>query len=452
MSVKTSVKQRLLILLSICYAVLPETGKAQSEWTEEDCMQYAIEHNLRIQNKKLDVKIAHADVVTAYGNFLPSMNAISALGSQFGRSIDPRTNQYTSESFFKTTVGLNLSLPIFEGFSRIHKLQFYRANKEINVLLRQVEENNLAFEVHEAFYRYYFDKEMHKLAVEQRKLGEYYCRQMTEYADLGMRSLSDLQEVKARLQSDIYQETVKSNNCRLSLLALKELMNIKDVDTLCVVILDREMEKDMADCSLSPDELCSAAEIVLPEYRMLNMKEKAARRLRAVAKGDFYPSIRMEFNLNTGYYDTERTRSGAIVPFREQLNNNLNKYIGICVSLPLFNGLARLETDRKEKFRLQQVRNENERQRLSFSKEIHDTYLSFRATFQEHRLAKEQLRADSITWKAGEEKWKEGMISMFELLEKRNRYMQAKAEIIRTRLQYNLKRRVIRFYREGTFL
>ena len=44
------------------------------------------------------------------------------------------------------------------------------------------------------------------------------------------------------------------------------------------------------------------------------------------------------------------------------------------------------------------------------------------------------------------------MISMFELLEKRNQYMRSKAEIIRTKLQYNLKKRVIRFYQEGTFL
>ena len=70
-------------------------------------------------------------------------------------------------------------------------------NKKINVLSSKVEENNLAFEVLEAFYRYSFDKEMHKLAVEQRKLSEYYCRQMIEYVDLGIRSLSDLQEVKA---------------------------------------------------------------------------------------------------------------------------------------------------------------------------------------------------------------------------------------------------------------
>lgn len=72
---------------------------------------------------------------------------------------------------------------------------------------------------------------------------------------------------------------------------------------------------------------------------------------------------------------------------------------------------------KKRKLRLQQVQNENEQQRLSLYKQIHNTYLSFQSALKECQLAKEQLRADSITWKESEEKWREGMISMFELLE-----------------------------------
>lgn len=450
MNAKIPIKQSLLLILSICCLIVPEISKAQSGWTEDECMRYAIEHNSRIRNKRLDVKIAQADMVTAYGSFLPSVSTVGTLGRQLGHSINPQTNQYTSESFWESTVGLTVSFPLFEGFSRVNKLRFYRLNKKINVLSSRVEENNLAFEVLEAFYGYCFDKEMHKLAVEQRKLSEYYYGQMMEYVDLGMRSLSDLQEVKARLQSDVYQETVKSNNCRLSLLALKELMGMGDSDTLSVAVTDEKIGTRTYPLSLN--ELYTASEFALPEFHIMKMKEKASRKSLAMANGSFYPSIRMEFNLNTGYYDTKRNDYGGIFPIREQLHNNMNKYMGVCVSLPLFTGLSHIGTRRKEKLRLEQIRNENEQQRLSLYKGIHDTYLSFRAASQECRLAKEQLHADSITWKESEERWKEGMITLFELLEKRNQYIRAKAEIVRTKLQYILKGRMIRFYQEGTFL
>ncbi|MDE6452335.1 MAG: TolC family protein, partial [Odoribacter sp.] len=319
MNVKIPIRQSLSILLSICCSVAPKMNKAQSGWTEDECMQYAIRHNLRIRNKQLDTKIANVDIVTAYGNFLPSINTIGTLGRQFGHSIDPRTNQYTSESFWESTMNLNISLPIFEGFSRFHKLQFYKLNKRINALLSKVEENNLAFAVLEAFYRHCFDKEMHQLATEQRKLSEYYCEQMIAYVDLGLRSHADLQEVKARLQSDIYQETMKSNSSQLSLLTLKELMNMKDTDTLSVVMADPKMD---ASYPLSLNELCSTSESTLSEFQVMEMKEKASRKSLSVANGSFYPSIRMEFNLNTGYYDTEKNKFGTPIPFREQLTNN----------------------------------------------------------------------------------------------------------------------------------
>ncbi len=44
------------------------------------------------------------------------------------------------------------------------------------------------------------------------------------------------------------------------------------------------------------------------------------------------------------------------------------------------------------------------------------------------------------------------MISVFELMEKRNLYIMAKAELSRTQLQYELKRRLVEFYRSGEFV
>lgn len=450
MNTKIPIKQGLLIILSIYCSFVAPISKAQSGWTENECIQYAIEHNFRIRNKQIDIEIAQSDIITAYGHFFPSINSTGTLGKQIGRSIDPQTNQYTSESFLESKIGLNISLPLFEGFSRINRLQFYKSNKRINVLLNKAEENYLAFEVLETFYRYCFDKEMYKLVIEQRKLSEYYYELILEYVSLGMRSHSDLQEVKARLQSDIYQETVKSNSCHLSLLTLKELMNMKATDTLSVFMTDEKI--DITTYPLSLNELYSVSESTLPEFHIMKLKEKAIRESLSIANGTLYPSIYMELNLNTRYYDTEKNNYKGIIPFREQLNNNLNKYIGIYISLPLFNGLSHIGTIRKEKLRLQQVQNENEQQRLSLYKEMNDTYLSFVATLQEYQLAKEQLHADSITWKESEEKWKEGMISIFELLEKRNQYIRAKAEIVRTKLQHNLKQRMIQFYQKGTFL
>ena len=203
---------------------------------------------------------------------------------------------------------------------------------------------------------------------------------------------------------------------------------------------------------LESNEIYAASETSLPEFRAMELREKASRKSLAIASGAFSPSIRAEFSLYSGYYDTERDDLGEIIPIKDQLKNNMNKYISVSVSLPLFSGLSRLTDVRKERFRLQRIRNENEQQRLSLYKEIDDACLSLRAAAEEHRQAVEQLRTSTVTLKESEEKWEEGMISVFELMEKRNLYILAKAELSRTCLQYELKSRTVDFYRTGSFL
>lgn len=152
---------------------------------------------------------------------------------------------------------------------------------------------------------------MSALAAEQRKLSERYHEQMLEYVDLGLRSPSDLQEVKARLQSDIYQETVKKKTERLSFLALKELLQMRDSDSLSV----SDREGDDGELPLlagySAPEVYAESETALPEFRMMDLREQASRKSLAIASGAFSPSIRADFSLYSSYYDTERDAGRA---------------------------------------------------------------------------------------------------------------------------------------------
>ena len=181
----------------------------------------------------------------------------------------------------------------------------------------------IAFVCMGAFCLFGLGKKRDGLAVEQRKLSERYHEQMLEYVDLGMRSPSDLQEVKARLQSDIYQETVKANGCRLSLLALKELLNMRDTDTLAISP-GGEGELPVLPV-LESNEIYAASETSLPEFRAMELREKASRKSLAIASGAFSPSIRAEFSLYSGYYDTARGALGEIIPLKDQLKNNMNQ-------------------------------------------------------------------------------------------------------------------------------
>lgn len=439
---------RLLILcLWICSVPL----FAQTSWTLDDCIRFGVEQNLTLKNKQLDTRIAREDYIGSIGSFLPEVSTSANLGKRFGRSVDPKTNLYTNVSFVESTMGLNVAVPLFDGFTRINRLKFTRLNQRISKLDAKVRENEVAYEVMDAFYQLCFEEKMLRLAVEQRKLSEGYLEQTDEYLALGLRSSSDRQEMKARLQSDIYQEEVRENTCRMSSLRLKELLNLTASDSLRIVYTANDTILPPAQL-LSADNVYEQSETVLPEFLSMRLQQQASRKSLACAAGKFSPSIWAEFDWRTGYYNTERNEQGAIIPIADQLRNNENKYIGISLSFPLFTRLTRFTEVRKERLKVKQANNRAARLALTIRADVEDACQSLRAALTEHRRALEQWRAEALSLRENEEKWKEGLISVFELMEKRNRYISAKAELARTRLQYDIKRRTIEFYRTGTFL
>lgn len=438
-------------LVSLFLLLFSVTAQSQIGWSVDDCMRYAVKQNLKLKNSHLDNRIARENYIGVIGDFLPSVTTSGDLGKRIGRSIDPKTNTYTFSSFIESNLGLNISLPLFEGFTRINRARFTKLNQRISMLDTKTKENDTAYEVLDAFYKVCFEEKMWFLAIEQRKLSDRYLVQMEEFVTLGMRSPSDLQEVKARLETDKYQETVHCNNYRMYLLYLKELLNMKGSDTLQVRFDTNDSILPVTEI-LSADSVFQASADVLPQFQAMILRQKAAHRAVAIAAGRFSPSIRAEFGLRSGYYDTEQDINGHIIPFSDQLRNNQNQYIGLSVSFPLFNGLSRFTEVRKERLRMKQVNNDAAQQKLTIYAEIEDACQSLQAATLEHRQAVEQLKAEQLTLKENEEKWEEGLISVFELMEKRNRYISAKAELSRARLQYEIKYRTIGFYRTGSFL
>lgn len=78
--------------------------------------------------------------------------------------------------------------------------------------------------------------------------------------------------------------------------------------------------------------------------------------------------------------------------------------------------------------------------------------MSIHAGHNEHRQALSQLRAEEQVLKESERKWEEGLISVFQLMESRNRFISAKAELMRVRLQMEMLSRLEQYYRNGTFI
>ena len=147
-------------------------------------------------------------------------------------------DRYTSESFEEGTVGLDMTFSLFEGFSRINQVRFRKMNKERSEWELKEKQNELAYQVTDAYYKLILERKLLDLALEQSRLSERYLKQTEVFVELGLKSASDLQEVKARREGDIYRYQSRENSSRIALLHLKQLMNIQPGDT-CLLYTSR---------------------------------------------------------------------------------------------------------------------------------------------------------------------------------------------------------------------
>lgn len=427
-----------LLLLFLHFPLL----SAQSQMTLDECIQMALKRHPSVHNSAIGIKEAKADYAASIGSFLPRAAVNAELGKHFGRSVDPDTNAYTTENYEEGTVGLDMTLSLFEGFSRINAVRFRKINQEHNEWKLKNTSNELAYQVTDTYYKLILENKLLELAQEQSRLSERYLKQTEAFVELGLKSASDLQEVKARWEGDKYRYQSRENSCRLTLLHLKQLIYLPPEDTLA--IQDTIVAAHVPLVFIpSTEALYEQSMQVLPSMRMIDLKQKAAHKEYAIAGGAFSPSIYARFSVGSNYFNT---RFSA-----QQLRNNVGKYIGIGISFPLLSGLERLTHQRKLKLNMYRLRNEEVLEKQQLYTDIEQTLLSLRAGYSEHQQALHQLHAETLVLKESERKWEEGIISVFQLMEARNRFISAKAELIRVRLQVEMMIRLEKYYRLGTF-
>lgn len=423
--------------------VFPLSLCAQLRLDLEGCIRQAVEADRQLRNDRLESRVKRNDYMAAIGEVMPEVTAETRIGKRMGRAVDPGTNLFATQDFVEGNLSLNISLPLFEGFTRINKIVFQRINRQIGEWTESYRENEVAFQAMEVFYRVIFQEQLLSLAGEQRRLSERYLQQAEKFVGEGLKAAVDLQDMKARVSADVYQETVRRNAYRMAMLELKQLLWLPPADSLQIVLPEK---RQFVPVAVPAQEVYNQSVNFLPQFRLMELRLKASKKNRAIAAGKFSPALRGEIGIYSGYYDTERDESGEKVGWKRQLDNHLNQYFGVTLSLPVLQGFRNITGVRIARLQLEQEQNRAEMERQRLFSEIENACLSLQAAVDESRYADETLQGEEMALRQAEEKWKEGLIPVFELMEVRNRYFTARAEVVRTQLQYGIKRKTVDFF------
>src|SRR5690348_5542802 len=98
----------LLILVSTLHA-----QDSSGVWSLQRCIAYARSHNIQIRQQVLQKRLSELTLQQSRFSQIPTLNASSDYGYNFGRSIDPTTNQFVSSQLTSAGLSVNTGVTLF---------------------------------------------------------------------------------------------------------------------------------------------------------------------------------------------------------------------------------------------------------------------------------------------------------------------------------------------------
>lgn len=422
-----------------------EPGLAQKYWSLDNCIEYAQEHNLDINTQTIVSEINHEHLEQSKRNRLPNISAGSNYSINYGKSVDPNTNAVTNNNFASNSFSLQGSISLFNGFIRNNQIAWTRFIYLAGLEQQKTLEIDIAFEVMNAFINSLYYSGLLEIVNEQKALSEMNLEKVKKESEVGISAKTDILEIEARLASEELQVIRVENNLKASILELKRAMNFPVGDELQLQEING-IDIIQSAVFENADSVYSLALQHLPAVKAKHQQLKAVEKSLAIAKGSLYPSLSLSGGYYTGYYETNTDNMGNIISFKNQFKNNAAQSVGLSLSIPLFNRWNNRSEIKINKMELEKehVSLDNFKNQLYYEIESYCQELS--AMSAEYIQAKKQTESNRLAFEVAEKKREQGLFNIIDFYTSKSLLSNAQSELLRTRLQYLLKRKTIDFY------
>ena len=438
------------ILLFFC---LCAAHSAATSLSLRDCMEYAIAHSAKMEIQRAnndDARIARREAILRA--FTPTIQGGTYASLNFGRGIDPETNNYISTTSFNNGYSLSGAITLFNGFAAVNNLKITKTAIKMGVTEEQQLRDQICLAVMEAYCNVLYFTQMTEALQVQVTTANSNLQLAQRQEQLGQKSHADVIQLEADLAEREYQYITMTNQLNDARMTLQDLMLWEEDYELLINLQSTEnLTASHASGLTAAGEAVSSAlhhpSVELAAYRMAN-----AQLDLSTARWRLAPSLSLSGGWSTGYYTYPRTQDYVAMPFASQFINNSGEYVQLSLSIPIYDGLSRQSNIVRKKNAYRRAEAEY-RQTLheveaEMARAVQDRDGAMAALKQADRRAKAQQEAYAINSK----KFEQGLISPLELKTSSDNHLNAQAEHLNAQLKYFIKSCVVRYYNGTSYL
>ncbi len=438
-------KSRITMIRKIKFAILlsfaiAATAQEQQARSIDDCMRYAVAHNHDVKTAEISSDNSRIDYNKSKAALFPTVGASLAAQYSFGRSIDPATNTYDNLKTFYNGYGLDMTWTLFAGGSIINDFKEAQAKKEMGKTALQKSRDDVAISTMDAFVSTLYYRELLKITEAKKAESLALLNQTKRMKELGLKSAVDVSQAEAQFADDDYTNTNTFSTFTTECLTLKKTMNYPVADSLQL----SDSIQFSAKSNFSTAEILGFAAANNPSMRQAQLNADAAKYALRSAKGNLAPRISLSAGISSYYYSHAGVEN---LPFKEQIDVNFGQYIGVSMSIPLFDGLSRSSTLKKAKNSRLQAQLDYDYALYELQASVEQVVADCQSLEKEVAKMERKLNADSIAYRLAKRKYEEGLMSFIDMQQTANAWFESQANLLRSRLLLGVKQRLADYYR-----
>lgn len=314
-------KTRWTTTLISALLLLASPSANARKWTLQECIDYALAHNIQLRRNLLSRQSAHEDVLQSKAELLPSLTASTSQNVSYNPFPESGRQQVangyvemtTDKVYYNGSYAVSFDWTIWNGNQNRMKIQQNQLTEQQAELDSAITANSIQEQIAQIYVQILYTHEALKVN-----------RQSLEY------SQADLAQLSAQRASDEYNVVAQESNLRDYTRQLKQILQLTDDGEDFEVSIPDNVTGDALAEIPGLQTVYTHALASRPELRQQRLALKSGALSVRMAKARRLPTVSMQGGVSTNV----TTMSDAA--YGSQLKTNLTTSAGLTLSVPIF--------------------------------------------------------------------------------------------------------------------
>ena len=440
-NMKRSTMMMLILVLTL-------TVYGQKKWTLKDCIDYAMQNNITLQQARLKKQSATEERKQSQAALFPSLSASTNqsvgyrpwLASGMTTVTNGTVNTKVNKTYYNGTYGINASWTVWNGNQNRNQVKLNEVSEEQADLNIAETANSIQEKIAQLYVQILYMDEAIKVNKESLETSKKNEERGKVFVEVGKMSRADLAQLSAQRASDEYNIVEAESNLANYILQLKQLLEITGEEPFDVVIPTYSDEQALAEIP----SLISVYESALtyrPEIRNSELNLKSSDLQMKIAKAGHLPTISMSSSVGTNTGSMNSSEWG------NQMKTNLDASLGASVSIPIFDNRKTKTAINKAKIQREQALLDIQDKQKQLYSTIEGYWLDANTNQQKFKAALSTLASEQASFDLVSEQFNVGLKNIVELMSGKDKLLIAQQNKLQSKYMTILNQQLLRFYK-----